>query len=776
MKFLKYGLMLLAISGSLLAQEIVVEKIEFQGLQRVSIGSALNSASVEPGDRLDQEAQSTIIRRLFESGYFQDIKLRYDAEIKLLLIEVIEQPSIAELTFDGNKKITNEILTQAFSDARIQEGEVFNRSGLSQLTGELERQYQSMGRYNAKVTTEVTALPRNRVNIEVQIDEGDEAKIASISIVGNKTFSDTDLLREMSLKRTGSTLFQFFTKKNRYQTEKARADQQALASWYLDRGYLKYELLSTQVAISPDREKVHLTYNIREGEPYIISSVQLGGDLVNDDENLQKLLTLESGELFSRHQASVVQGKIQRRLSDLGYAFANVSVVTERDDQNKKVDLIYQIDPGKRTYIRQINISGNKTTDDEVIRREFQQLEGALASGDKINTSRSRLQRTGFFSGVQLNTQRVSGTDDQLDLNVEVTEVKDGTLTGSVGWADPGGLFVSVEFQQRNFRGSGKDVLLKATNNEYETVFNLEYKNPYFTLDGVSLSYDLSYKETDFSDISENDFGTNTWGGGFRFGYPLSNDQRVSYGLNYTFTELFINEPAQEVSQFVADYGQEFHNYGVNLNWSFNSLNGTFLASRGQSHSLNLEASLPTSDLEFYKIRYNGKYYWELNDSYSLRFRTGLGYGEGFGDSDQLPFFEHFYAGGVNTVRGYYYGTLGPLNTPAVSSSDEPSPFGGNVLVTYGLDLYFPMPVARDKTQFRPSIFLDAGNVFTTKCLPANTNCDEGVNWDEIRYSWGVEVDWMTPLAPLRFIWGNALNAREGDTLQNFTFTFGYSF
>ncbi|AJQ94681.1 outer membrane protein assembly factor BamA [Gynuella sunshinyii] len=760
---------------------MVVKKIEIEGLQRVSIGSALNLILVEQGDDVSQGQIGEAIKRLYQSGLFRDIKAYTDAESGLLQFQIVEQPSISVLDFNGNKAVSTDILKQVFRDAKIQEGEVFNRSNLDQLSYELERQYAALGRYNAKVEAVVTPLPRNRVKVELEIDEGRVARVASIDITGNSVFSDQELIKAMNMQPTRSgDVLQMITRNNRYSSETARSDQEALTAYYLDRGYIRFELTSTQVAISLDRRNVHLTYNLREGVPYTVSNVQLTGELVGDDQKLRDLVTIKSGELFSRQKVSDVQKALQDRLTDLGYAFAQINTVPDIDDEKRLVDLTIVIEPGKRTYVRKVNVTGNESTNDEVIRRELTQMEGALVSGKNIQTSKSRLERTGYFKTVEVSTSKVQNTDDQVDLNINVAEASDGIIKGSIGYADPGGIFYSLEYTQKNFRGSGRDISIVGSQTaNYEKSLELTYTNPYFTLDGVSLEYNAFLSEEDYSEISENDYGTNNWGGGFTFGYPISNDDRLSYGIGYTNTNLYVNEPPLEIQEFIDDYGKKegahyaFEEVNLNLAWTRSTLNGTTFANKGQYHRVSVQASMPFSDLEYYKITYEGKYYQPISDGYFLKFRSKLGYGSGYGDST-LPFLKNYYAGGISTLRGFSYGGLGPYSTP--STNDDPSRIGGNILLNYGVDFYFPMPLVEDKSQFRSSFFIDAGNVFTDHCLSQNADCTEGVVWDDIRYSYGIEFDWMTPIAPLRFIWGWPVDRRKDDEIQTFAFTIGYNF
>lgn len=767
----------LLLSGPVFAESFTVSDIDIVGLQRVSLGTVRNTMALEVGDVATSTDLSAAVRRLFATGYFKDVSVGRDIDTGLVRFEVIEQPALSEITFDGNKLIATATMKTVFTNAGLAVGEVFSRSKMDGLVLELERQYAAMGHYAVDIVSDLQPVPGNRVKLAIQVEEGRKAKIASITITGTYAFDDETLLRAMRLRaKRPDNPFQFLSKRTLYTSDGVRGDQERLASYYLDRGYLRYELISTQIALSPALDEVHITYNINEGKQYFLASFVLNGDLVGDDARLNAMATITEGNVFSRQEIIEIQKAIQERLSDLGYAFPQLKLGSVVDDDKQTIAFNLFVNPGQRTYVRTINIAGNVTTQDSVVRRELTQLEGALASGNKISESKRRLERVGYFKNVSIETQPVAGISDQVDLNINLEEMKDATLTGSIGWADPGGLFVSGEYKQNNFQGSGKDVATSVTVNSYQKLLNFSYTNPYFTKDAVSLAYNVFVQETDNANISDNNYATNKWGGGLTMGYPLSLNQRISFGLDYTRTALFASNPAQEIDLFITEHGNNFSNIELSTAWKYSSLNGTFLATDGQSHNLSLNVSLPVSDLSYYKFDYRGRYYMPLyQDNYILRFRGGLGFGGGFGDTSALPFFENFISGGVSSVRGFKYGSLGPLSTPAVASSGVPAAIGGNIKTEYGVDLIFPTPIAKDQTQFRSSLFLDAGNVSTTQCLPGNVNCEEGFNPDSLRYSAGFELNWMTPIAPLRFIWAWPLNAQSQDLKQNFMFTFGYA-
>jgi len=769
--------LLVGLSGGIWADSFTVSEIDIIGLQRVSLGTVRNSLPLEVGDIANNNDLSLGLKRLFATGYFKDVSVWSDPTSGLVRYDVIEQPALSEITFTGNKLIPTAGMKQVFSNAGLVEGDVFSRSKMDGLLLEVERQYAAMGHYAVDIQSALTPVPGNRVKLAITVVEGKKAKIANINITGTQAFSNEPLLAVMKLKakRPGNP-FQVFSKKTLYSSDAVRGDQERLASYYLDRGYLRYELMSTQVTLSPALDEVYITYNISEGELFHLSSFELSGDLVGDDVALLKLATVSSGSVFSRKQIIDIQKAIQERLSDLGYVFPQLRLGSDVDEAKKTIALNLFINPGQRTYVRRITIQGNVTTQDSVVRRELTQQEGALASGPKISESKRRLERVGYFKNVQIATQPIAGIPDQVDLNISVEEMKDATLTGSIGWADPGGLFVAGEYKQKNFQGSGRDVSTSLTINSYQKMLDFSYTNPYFTKDAVSLAYNLFMNETDNANISENDYATNKWGGGVSLGYPLSLNQRVSFGIDYTQTALFATNPAQEIANFIGDHGKNFSNFELSSAWRYSSLNGTFLATDGQSHNVSLNVSLPLSDLAYYKLDYRGRYYQPLlGDDYVLRFRGGLGYGDGFDNTNALPFFENFISGGVSSVRGFRYGSLGPKSTPPIASTATPAAIGGNMKLEYGVDLLFPTPIAKDKSQFRSSLFFDAGNVFTSQCLPTNVNCDVGFNPDDLRYSMGYELNWMTPIAPLRFIWAWPLNAQTGDLQQSFMFTFGYA-
>lgn len=844
-----------------LAESFIVSDIRVEGLQRISAGSVFAALPVKVGDLTDERLVRAAARSLFATGNFDDIKIGRDGNV--LVLVVAERPSISEINIDGNKAIETDALLDGLKGAGLAVGQVFQRSTLEGMQLELQRQYVQQGRYDANIETEVIPEPRNRVTVNIDVDEGTVAAIKHINIVGNTVFDDDELKKVFELSTTG--WFSFFTNDDKYSKEKLTGDLEALTSYYMDRGYLQFAIDSTQVSVSPDKKAVYITANVSEGEPYTLSSVDLSGDLVLPEDDLEKFVLLKDGETFSQRMVTSTEELLTRRLGNEGYNFAKVTGVTELNEDDKTVGLKFFVDPGKRTYVRRINFKGNEKTADEVLRREMRQMESAPASSAAIEQSRIRLQRLGFFSAAEVETPAVPGHDDLIDVNYTVTEQSSGSIGASIGFAQDAGLILGVNLQQDNFLGSGKRVGIGLNSSRYQDVYNFSYTNPYYTEDGVSRGFNLFYRSTDLDKVNVASYSTNTFGGSVNFGYPIKETERLGFSFGVAKTEIntgpfavqeiqgsprlrdnvddfFVStrqddatysaiEELMPISSlpedaftpplgegFLDKNGDEFLNFTVTGSWNQSTLNRGRLATRGAAQSVALELSVPGSDLEFYKLTYRGEIYFPvpLIDSWTFRVRTELGYGDGYGDTTGLPFYEHFFSGGFGSVRGYESNTLGPRSTPAtdylverpITGIDEegritqiggedgrslgyvlsedgklvtrvvdntPDPFGGNLLVEGGLELIFPLPFIEDRSQLRSAFFFDIGNVFDSSCSDSQQGCFD-FDVDELRYSVGVGITWYTGFGPMTFSLAKPLNAGEFDEEEVFQFTLGRGF
>lgn len=775
------ALTVMLLSAGAFADVFQLGSIQVNGLQRVSLGSVLRSLPIQEGDQVDSEDAQNWIRALYQTGYFTDVRATRDGD--RLVFDVTERPAIASVEFRGNRTIPSDTLERVFRDVGLAEGEIYSQSLLEGLELELERQYSSQGRYNATVTPTITPLTLNRVRVELVISEGPVATIDHIEFTGNRVFTSEELRMALQMRETNSARypFQWIARRNRFGQAQLSGDLARLEDYYFDRGYLDYRLESHQVSISEDKSDITLIYNLVEGEPYDLSGIRLTGDLVDLDEELHRLVDVTVGERYSRVAITNIQTAITDALGARGYAFADVQPQLVPDRENLTVDVTLRVNPGKPVYVNRIEIRGNTSTNDEVIRREVRQLERALVINQNIRQSRGRLERLGYFSRVDIRTQRIEGRDDLVDIIIEVEETPSSTITGSIGYSDATGLFLEGRLDQRNFQGKGYNLSASVLVNETEQNYSLSFEDPYFTVSGVSRGIELFYKRTEFSALTFSTYATNTLGGRLSLGFPVSETSRINYSVGYSQDELFLSNSAPvEMTDFRATNGDQYDIIDARVSWTHNSLNGTFKATEGRRLNLTTEVATPLGDLTYYRITGTAEQYFPINEEYTVRLHSRLGYGDGYGDQDRLPFYRHFYSGGVRSVRGFRPGALGPLSTPNLDGDGDPlrapSPIGGNIRVEYGAELVIPTPLVRDQGPFRTSLFLDAGNVFSDQCLAGNANCQNGIDLSEIRYAAGIDLTWITPMAPLSFSYAWPLNAQEGDLTRNFAFTIGLAY
>ncbi len=852
-----------AAASAVVAQEgpFTVSDIRVEGLQRISAGSVFAALPVGVGDVADTYAIRSAAKSLFATGNFDDISVGRDGSV--LVITVAERPSISEITFDGNKALETEALLEGLKGAGLSVGQVFRRSTLEGMQLELQRQYVLQGRYDATIEAEVIPEPRNRVSIAIDVNEGNVASIKHINVVGNHVFDDEELADVFELKTTG--WFSFFTSDDKYAREKLTSDLESLESYYLDRGYLQFNIDSTQVAVSPGKDEVYITANVSEGDKFTVSEVGLSGDLVLPEYDLGRFLLVREGQTYSQQLVTTTEEYLTRRLGNEGYNFATVTGIPEVNEDDSTVGLKFFIDPGKRTYVRRINFTGNQQTADEVLRREMRQMESAPASQAAIDQSRVRLERLGYFSKVEVDTQEVPGYDDLIDVDFTVEEQSFGSIGGSLGFAQDAGLILGLNLQQNNFLGTGQRVGINVNSSQFQDVVSLNYTDPYFTEDGVSRGFSMFLRQTDLSRINVASYTTDTMGATMNFGYPLSETQRLGFSVGLTDTKITagrfavqeiqaspvlderipgffettiqddgtysgveVFRPIEELSLdalspspelgFLDENGDDYLNWSLTGSWLQSTLNRGQLATRGRSQNIALEVSMPGSDLEFFKLNYRGEIYLPVWREFTLHLRTELGYGDGYGTTTELPFYEHFFSGGFGSVRGFELNTLGPRSTDPVNyiterpvteldenglptqvggpdgsqfgyildpatgklitqeaTSRRPLPFGGNVLIEGSAELLFPMPFIEDRSGLRTAFFLDVGNVFNSNCSESQVNCF-GIDAGELRYSVGLGVTWLSGFGPLTFSLAKPLNASDIDRRESFQFTLGRGF
>ncbi|WP_179178706.1 outer membrane protein assembly factor BamA [Pseudomonas sivasensis] len=777
---------LLLNASLVLAQGFKISDIRINGLQRVSAGSVFGALPLNVGDEADDRRLVDSTRALFKTGFFQDIQLSREGDV--LIINVVERPSVASIEFESNKAISTEDLMKGMKQSGLAEGEIFQRATLEGVRNELQRQYVAQGRYSASVDTEVVPQPRNRVGVKIKIDEGEVASIQHINVVGNTAFPDEALIDQFTLKT--SNWLSFFKNDDKYAREKLSGDLERLRSYYLDRGYINMDIASTQVSMTPDKKHVYITVNIQEGQKYRVRSVKLSGELKVPEDQVNSLLLVQKGQVFSRKLMTTTSELITRRLGNEGYTFANVNGVPQVHEEDHTVDVTFAVDPGKRAYVNRINFRGNTKTDDKVLRREMRQMEGGWASTYLIDQSKVRLDRLGFFKEVNVETPAVAGVDDQLDVNYAVEEQASGSITASVGFAQSSGLILGGSISQSNFLGTGNYASLGLTRSSYQSKYNIGFTDPYFTPDGVSLGYNAFYSKTDYNDYYDDGvsyYAINSFGLGTTLGYPINETSRLSFGLTAQHDSI---EPgtysADEIYDFVDREGKEFTNFKANLGWSESTLNKGVLATRGHSQNLNVMVTVPGSDLSFYKIDYSGQTFLPITNSTSLRFHTKLGYGGGYGSTDSLPFYETYTAGGEGSVRGFESGTLGPRNTPATGAYSsagqayytdrDTEALGGNILITGGAEYLFPVPFIKDNKSVRTSVFWDVGTVYSDKCYLSTTQGCGSVDLSQMASSVGVGVTWYSPLGPLSVNLAYPIRTPENADKQVFQFSMGQTF
>ena len=765
------------------AESFTISDIRVNGLQRVSAGSVFGALPLNVGDQADDGRLVESTRSLFKTGFFQDINLSRDGNV--LIINVVERPSVSSIEIEGNKAISTEDLMKGLKQSGLAEGEIFQRATLEGVRNELQRQYVAQGRYSAEVDAEVVPQPRNRVALKIKINEGTVAAIQHINIVGNNVFDDETLGQLFELKTTN--WLSFFKNDDKYAREKLSGDLERLRSYYLDRGYINMDIASTQVSITPDKKHVYITVNINEGEKYTVRDVKLSGDLKVPEDQVKSLLLVQPGQVFSRKVMTTTSELITRRLGNEGYTFANVNGVPQPNDEDHTVDIMFVVDPGKRAYVNRINYRGNTKTEDEVLRREMRQMEGGWASTYLIDQSKTRLERLGFFKEANVETPAVPGTDDQVDVNYTVEEQASGSITASVGFAQSAGLILGGSISQNNFLGTGNKVSIGLTRSEYQSRYNFGFVDPYWTADGVSLGYNAFYRTTNYDDLDVDvaSYAVDSLGAGVNVGYPISETSRLTFGLSVQQDKIKTGTyTVDEIFDFLEKEGDSsFLNFKASAGWSESTLNKGVLATRGHSQSLTLEATTPGSDLSFFKLDYRGQLFKPITNDYTLRLHTELGYGDGYGSTSGLPFYENYYAGGFNSVRGFKDSSLGPRSTPsqanaargtATDPDQDPLPFGGNVLVQGGVELLFPLPFVKDQRSLRTSVFWDMGNVYDTNC-GSKPDCEK-FGLSGLASSVGLGVTWITALGPLSFSLAMPVKKPDDADTQVFQFSLGQTF
>ncbi len=746
-------------------EPFVVKDIRVEGLQRTEPGTIFTYLPLQVGDVMSDEKATQAIKSLYATGFFKDV--RVEAEGDVLVVTVQERSAIAKIDFSGNKSFPSDKMTEGLKQIGISEGLIFDKSQLDRAEQEIKRQYLATGKYGATVKTVVSPLERNRVAVRFEIEEGVVAKIRDINIVGNNAFTTEDLRAEFLL--TTPNWMSWWNKDDQYSKQKLTADLETLKSFYMNQGYLEFSIDSTQVAISPDKQDIYITVNVTEGEKYTISDAKLAGELQLPEEELKPLIKLQKGDTFNRQMVTETSKAISDRLSNEGYAFSNVNAIPEINKEDHTAAFTFFVDPGRRVYVRRINLTGNTRTRDSVLRREMRQLESAWYAGDKIDRSKERLNRLQFFDSVDIETPAVPGSTDQVDININVTEKSTGSVQFGAGLSSSDGVVLGVTVSQANFLGTGNRVNAQVNTSKTNTIYSLSYTDPYFTPDGISRGFDVYRRDVDTDNSVSSSIGTYTsssYGAGVRFGLPLTEKSFLSAGLTADITKIDLqsDSPKQYLDFCGNSSGCNANSIQASVGWTYDSRDNTLFPNKGVLQRLTAEVGVPGLDLEYYKLEYKHAWYKDLFKNVTFLLNGELGYADSYG-SKEYPFFKRFYAGGVNSVRGYDNGTIGPRDIDPATGDDYS--VGGTRRVVGNAELFVPIPLIKDSSQFRLSAFVDAGNVYAE---------NESLSLGELRYSAGLGVSWFSPFGPLKLVLAKPLNAEDGDQTQTLQFQLGQQF
>jgi len=803
------------------AEEFQVEDIEVKGLQRVALGAALTHIPFNVGDKLNKFRISQSIKSLYKSGHFNDIRVYRDGN--RIIYRVRERETISEITFDGNSDLKDEQLTESLNGSNIRVGETLDRTVISGIEIGLEDFYHSVGKYNADVSTTITHLPRNRVNVEFTFTEGDAAEIKQINLIGNNVFTDAQIFDKIEL--TFDSPWWDFMAQDRYQKQTLQGDMETINSYYLNRGYLRFKIDSTQVSMTPDKQSVYIALNVTEGETYHISEVDFIGDMAGFDETIHSINPLQVDKLYNGAEVTYTEEVISKFLGRFGYAYPKVITIPDINDEDHTVKLSVSIDPGKRIYVNKVNFTGNSVTADRVLRRELRQMEGAWLSNNMVEHSKARLSRLPYMETVEFETNQISGEDDLVDVNFTVKEQASGSFTAGIGYGDRTGLSLNAGIQQNNFLGTGNRVGFNINTNTYSNSMSISYTDPYFTVDAVSLGGQIFYQAFDAGNANLVEYNNKTYGASLNWGFPINEYLRVGFGVGFKNNEITSLETYEQIQAFYDLHSDPndpggplaFKNYDVNANISRSTLNRGTFPTAGSSQRISFKATTPnTSDVQYFKINFDSKFYFPLTRDQRWTFltRLQLGYGNGYGDvngHDQLlPFWENFSAGGSDTLRGFENNTVGPRavyryptpisGTPNPTGSGacclgsdhdyiqvSPRSVGGNAIAVGGIELIVPTPFLDESysNSVRTSLFVDVGNVWDTEFDMADYNDLASIEFEKLadysdagryRASGGFSIQWLSPMGPMIFNFAKTMTAEEDDDTAFFSFNIGKTF
>lgn len=756
------------------AWAFVISDIRVEGIQRTEPGIVFSHLPFRVGDDYTPEKGTRAIRMLYRSGLFKDVNLTQDGST--VVVSLVERPAVATITTHGIKVFDKVAVEKSLRDVGLAEGRIFDQSTLERADQELRRQYLARGFYGVNVKTTATPLERNRVGITIDVDEGRASSISSIRFVGNKVYDNDDLLDLMQLGTPN--WFSWYTKRDLYSREKLAADLETIRSHYLDAGYLDFKFDSVQVSISPNRSDVFLTINMTEGEPYTISGSKLQGDLLGLDDVFTPMLTLKEGSTYNASEANAVAEAIKDKLSTLGYAFSQVTPNPMTNPTDHKVEVVYTVDPGRRAYVRRVNISGNNRTRDEVIRREVRQYEAAWFDSDKVKVSRDRIDRLGFFDSVTAEPVPVQGTRDQVDLDVKVQERATGSVSLGAGYSTSEGIVLSGGFAQNNLFGTGKSLQVDLNTSKSQRTYAVSITEPYVTPTGISRTWDVSDRRVDLNKLDVADVKYETGAAAFSFGIPFTEYDRVFLGGRVESTKVSVNDNSpQRYKTYVEKFGKNPWSVAATIGWARDSRDSSLAPNRGVYQRLNGEIGLPGLDIEYYKFTYQYQHYWPVTKNLTLAFNGQVGYGDVYGKTDMFPFFKNFYVGGIGSVRGFESGSLGPTESDPGNYSSSTNYLGGDRMMNASVELLAPLP-GGDRT-LRIFTFLDTGYAWGYKGTRVNGVMQyerQPIDFGDLRVSTGIGIAWISPLGPLKFSIAYPLKKEEGDKTQRFQFQIGTGF
>jgi len=743
-----------AVGAGALAQEFVIRDIRVEGIQRTEAGTVFSYLPLRVGDRYDPERGSAAIRALFATGLFKDV--RFQAEGDVLVVIVEERPAIAEVKLEGLKEFDKDTVLKSLREVGLGEARVFDRSLLERAEQELKRQYLGRGLYGVEVKSTVTPVERNRVNVLIAVDEGEAARIRSIRFTGNKAFSDGTLRDQIDLTTSG--WLTWYTKRDQYSRPKLAGDLESLRSFYLNRGYLDFSIESTQVSISPDKRDIHITINVVEGEKYTISQVKVAGEMLGLDEELQALVDVKPGDTFAAERVNAVSKRMTDRLSALGYAFATANAVPETNRERREVAFTYLIDPGRRVYVRRVNIAGNSRTRDDVIRREIRQFENAWFDAEKVRLSRDRIDRLGYFEKVEIETPPVAGSFDQVDVNVKIVERPTGQIQAGAGYSSAEGVVLQGSYSQQNTFGTGHAISFQINTSQVARTFAITHTDPYVTIYGISRTIELLDRKSDLAQLGLGTVDLDQQIAAVRYGVPFTEFDTIYFGLRYEGTKIGLTDSSPQVyKDYVADFGDSPAALELTMGTARDSRDNVLVPTRGLLQRLFVEAALPVLDLRYYRITYQHQRFMPITNRFTLAMNADFGYGNSYGGKP-YPVFKNFYGGGIGSVRGFETASLGPVD-------EFGTPLGGTRKFAAQVEALTPLP-GGDRT-LRIFGFFDTGQVWGE---------DQKVTFGSLRMSTGIGIAWISPLGPMKFSYAYPINSEPGDKIQRFQFQIGAGF